>query len=457
MDTISKITRFALPVLLWFSACSPARTQMLDLFKTGDRVCFVGNSITHEGNFTNYITLYYATRYPDRKVNFYNAGVAGDAADDILARMDADILSNHPTVTVLMVGMNDVRRELYDLKNAGDTAIDHQKQLALKNYQVKTIKIADRFQQAGIRQVFELPTIYDETSRFAKITAKGINAALGQCAVFLRATAPKYDAGIVDYYSLLNRVNHDGQLKDAAFTIIGDDRVHPQQPGNLIMAYQFIKSMGIDGVVSRTVIDIKKSTPELLDNCSVKIIDSKSNALHFESTEKALPFPVEAAALPALNYVNFTQALNQEVLQVKNLEAGNYRLLIDQTDAGTFSATALSSGVNLAMNNATPQYKQALSVQNYCNQYHDVQLSLRGIAFVEYTKLNQLHLKDFKANEAYLAAHPESNEYLAAKDKQYLTFKPQQQQLTKQLDTIRDLIYKANQPKKHVFELVKVD
>src|SRR5947207_2575157 len=118
-----------LPFLIVFAyfVAAPCYAQNTPgLFKNNDRVCFVGNSITHEGDFTNYIALYYATRYPNKKIFFYNAGIAGDEASDMLARMDKDILIHKPTVAVLMAGMNDVRRDLYELKSLGDTAVKHQ-------------------------------------------------------------------------------------------------------------------------------------------------------------------------------------------------------------------------------------------------------------------------------------------------------------------------------------------
>ncbi len=91
------------------------------VFKTGDRVCFVGNSITHEGEFTGYIALYYATRFPAEKISFFNGGIAGDEASDIISRMDSEVLVHPPSVTGSIVGMKDVRSHLYALKHIGHT------------------------------------------------------------------------------------------------------------------------------------------------------------------------------------------------------------------------------------------------------------------------------------------------------------------------------------------------
>lgn len=51
-----------------------------ELFKDGETVCFLGDSITHGGRFHSYVYDYYLTRFPDRTVRFVNAGISGDSA-----------------------------------------------------------------------------------------------------------------------------------------------------------------------------------------------------------------------------------------------------------------------------------------------------------------------------------------------------------------------------------------
>ena len=55
-----------------------AGAQQPEPFKKGDRVAFVGNSITDGGHYHSYIWLYYMTRFPDRKISIYNCGIGGD-------------------------------------------------------------------------------------------------------------------------------------------------------------------------------------------------------------------------------------------------------------------------------------------------------------------------------------------------------------------------------------------
>lgn len=48
---------------------------LLPQFSDGERVCFVGDSITHGGSYHSYVYLYYLTRFPDRDIRVFNDGI----------------------------------------------------------------------------------------------------------------------------------------------------------------------------------------------------------------------------------------------------------------------------------------------------------------------------------------------------------------------------------------------
>lgn len=54
--------------------------QQVAPFRSGDRVAFVGNSITDGGHYHSYIWLYYMTRFPEMRMQMFNCGVGGDTA-----------------------------------------------------------------------------------------------------------------------------------------------------------------------------------------------------------------------------------------------------------------------------------------------------------------------------------------------------------------------------------------
>src|SRR5689334_13423410 len=74
-------------------------------FQPGERVVFVGNSITEAGYYESYIWLYYVLHYPGRRITIYNAGIGGDRAQNIAARLDDDVFAKKPTTICLTFGM----------------------------------------------------------------------------------------------------------------------------------------------------------------------------------------------------------------------------------------------------------------------------------------------------------------------------------------------------------------
>jgi len=81
--------------------------QKIAPFHAGDRVAFVGNSITDGGHYHSYIWLYYMTHFPNMRITCFNAGIGGDAIDQIYNRFDDDVFGKNPTVLTLTWGMND--------------------------------------------------------------------------------------------------------------------------------------------------------------------------------------------------------------------------------------------------------------------------------------------------------------------------------------------------------------
>ena len=74
----------------------PESSRSLDRLelKDGDTLVFLGDSITHQCLYTQYVEDFYYTRYPKMRVHFHNAGVGGDRAQDALDRFDGDVAAS---------------------------------------------------------------------------------------------------------------------------------------------------------------------------------------------------------------------------------------------------------------------------------------------------------------------------------------------------------------------------
>ncbi len=77
---MSKKLLLAVLVLVSFSTglCVAQSTNFF--FRNGDRIVFVGDSITQQRLYTTYIEAYTLTRFPAQSFVFRNAGWSGDTA-----------------------------------------------------------------------------------------------------------------------------------------------------------------------------------------------------------------------------------------------------------------------------------------------------------------------------------------------------------------------------------------
>ncbi len=432
-------------------------------FENGDRVCFIGDSITHGGLYHSYITLFYTTRFPERKLKTFNCGISGDSANGATRRFDWDVAIHSPTISTIMMGMNDVRRGLYGKENPDEKNLASRKS-AFNRHTASMRKLANQLKAVDSEIIFITPSIYDQTSTMEKENLYGVNDALGICAQKARTLAAEFGGSVVDFHSEMSRVNAEYQKTDTVRTIVGGDRVHPRAMGHLIMAYTFLKAQGISPYVSKIVIDFKKRKLTEKRNAEVYGLVASNDEVRFSCLERALPFPIPSGSEGALELVPFVEKLNQETLSVRGLNEGTYILTIDDVAVGEYTADALQKGINLATNTQTPQYKQAKSVAEANAKRHSlVAHKLRSFVHTEiYLRSKKdLDMNDFEAVKAALNARVakmrkqglSSAGYYDGQTKLYLKEKPKEAEYISQIEEAAKVMAAKNTPVKHQFVL----
>lgn len=433
------------------------------LFTNGSSVAFLGNSITHSGDFHHYVSLYYATRFPNEKVSFYNLGIRGNNANDFLKRMDIDILAKKMDYYVVMAGMNDVNRLLYNVEKQGDPEVQQQKQWALNDYKKNYEKVIQRLLAAGSKVILQKPSIYDQTGDLRAPNQPGVNDALQKCTEIIDQLASKYKLQIIDYFTIMKDINQKIQSVDPKKTIVGNDRVHPNAPGHFVMAYQFLKSIKSPTYVS--AIELEKGKFKKTENVTVDKLIWNNQSITFTALEKSLPFPVPTEAEPALNLVPFDEELNTQLLKISPLATGNYMLKIDGVITANFTAEQLQKGVNLATIKNTPQYKQAQQVAQQTIAYRNAQRKLRDLKFIEYSYFPKRiwGSSDIKVSKnvtdsilkSLKGTREKKYNELLPQFEAYLKNKPQQTEVEKMVAELSNQIYSINKPTTHTYEIVK--
>lgn len=458
----ASLLRFLSTMFFVLLLCAGVRAQHQPLFKDGDRVAFIGNSITQDGRYHMLLQAFFATRFPGNKVSFFNCGIAGDVADGMLRRFEEDILSHKPDHAFLMTGMNDAPRWSFGAGVRVDTKVLEQRKTAFENYKAKTALITEKLVAAGVRPILITPSIFDQTAVMDQVNLMGVNDELERYSAYIRDLAAKQDLPVVDFQAVMRGLNAREQAKDPTFTIVGPDRVHPGEVGHFIMAREIIKVLFPNRFVSSVEMDAANGTLQLAHNCRVKV-DREAKLPAFTLQPNALPFVVDKGFRPGLDLLPFREIFNQEMLRIKNLPAGTYALHIDDVAVDTFSAEEIGNGVDLALNPRTPQYQQAERVFRLCQSYHKTYGKLRSIAFVTYQMLKAYKGDDSIADKrAFLTAKNAKSvgeswhEWHKQQTRLYFELLPQEEQLRDELEAVRTQIYTANQPVLHRYALTRL-
>lgn len=443
----------------------PAHAQTIQPFKQGDRVVFTGNSITDGGHYHSYIWLYYITHFPNRRITVFNAGIGGDVSRQMLERLDGDVFAQKPTVVTLTFGMNDTGYQ--NLKGAkADSTYSAKVAESLKSFRL----IEDKLKQhTEVRKVMIGSSPYDETARIKTTPLIGKNAAMLKIAADQQSTAAKDHWDFIDLNRPMTAINLQQQQADSTFTMEGNDRIHPTNDGQMVMAYLFLKAQGLAGnKVANIVINVNNSRVALSENCTVTAPVINANNIKFNYLANSLPYPMDTIASgfgrPAkpqsavLKLVPFTDEFNQEILQVKGLKGKlQYTLKIDGQPMGNWMGDDYAKGINMALLNNTPQYQQALAIMHLNEERWTVERRLREYYWMHYSILKPkgLLFNDGPATLDSLNKYAKKDFFVAVTVPTYqkARFKSVRDAWQKEINLLTDEIYRINKPVNHLIEI----
>jgi lysophospholipase L1-like esterase len=443
------------------------------VFQDGERVCFIGDSITHgDPNTPDYhelIYLYYLTRFPDRKIAIFDRGISGDSAQGAIQRFKTDMAPCHATVSTIMLGMNDVGRPLYEGSSPTCTPeVQAKRDARLKLYREKMEALCRLVVDSGSRLVLLTPSPYDQVTKSAAADlldpgAWRVNDGLVRFSEAVRELAKQFNAPVVDMNGGTLAVLERLHQKDPTRALCARDRVHPNVGGHWVMAYLFLKGQNAPAVVSAVTIDAAGAKVVEQVNGAVSELAAANGAVRFILAAKALPFPTDEVGPRNVNIVPFMDEFNRETLRVTSLRPGAYTLGIDGVAVGDYDAAQLAAGVNLAENLRTPQHRQATQVAAVNRQRDNLSCKLRGLALIEFTQLNRF--KGDKTDMAKVRAffdevlagmegkswHP----FFKGQFDNYLRDKPEEAKIQAEIAGLEKDLYQINQPKPHRYELTR--
>lgn len=457
-------------ILLIIMACvtsAMSYAQSVKPFKEGDRVIFLGNSITDGGHYHSYIWLYYMTHFPNMPITIFNGGIGGDTAYDMYKRLDGDIFSKNPSVLLVTFGMNDSGYYEYNGDNATEFA-ETKYQESINNYK----QMEKRFLSLpSTRIVMVGGSPYDETAEIEGNTAfKNKNETIKRIIDYQIESAKKNGWEYIDWNAPMLAINQERQKENPKFTLCGNDRIHPDNDGHMVMAYLFLKAQGFAGqCVADIEINASKKRVEKAVNCEITDIKKNGNELSFNYLAESLPYPLDTIArgwgfkqcqAKAVEYVPFMEEMNSETLKISGLK-GKYRLLIDDEEIGIWSGNELEQGINLAAETKTPQYQQALAIMHLNERRWEIERLFREYAWCQYGFFQQQGLLDANNRKAIevLDDNVEKNAWLKGHRDSYtrMMHQPVRDAMNQEMDVLISTIYEINKPIKRKIAIRKIN
>lgn len=253
------------PLISFFGALSmcvvslfnPLNAEAELLVKNGEKIAFLGDSITAQGasSPSGYVWLVMSGLEANGvKATAIGAGIGGHKSNDMLKRLENDVLSKKPDWMTLSCGVNDVWHG--------------EKGVPLEDYKKNITAIVERAQAAGVKVMILTSTMIKEDQ------ANELNQKLAAYNEFLRGLAAEKKCALAD-------LNAEMQEAVKAAAQVGKpktngnyltaDGVHMNPAGNQMMAQGVLKGFGLDAAQISKVNEGWQDLPGAVEVGKIKV------------------------------------------------------------------------------------------------------------------------------------------------------------------------------------------
>jgi lysophospholipase L1-like esterase len=317
---------------------------------TGSRVAIIGDSITEQKLYSKYMEAYLLACSGVSDVHVFQFGWGGEQAGGFAARMDNDLTVFRPTVATLCYGMNDGGYQPYRDEIG-------------KNYENNMRNILAKLDKMNVKSVVVGSPGAVDTNFFRPGQMMGdtpshvaYNNNLSHLRDIDRTLATEKNQLFADVHAtMFDAMTKAQAVLGKEYDVCGRDGFHPGNNGQLLMAYAFLKGLGLDGNIGEIAVDLKgksKATP------GHSIVGGEAGTLELQSDRWPFCFQGDdkssAGTRSILPFTSFNADLNRLTLKVQGLDA-SHAIVKWGTEEKKFTKEQLTNGVNLAAEfTATP-------------------------------------------------------------------------------------------------------
>jgi len=222
---------FSSALALLVLASSPFAAEPALKLKKGDRIVFLGDSITQAGvDAKGYITLIRKALQDNADVEIIGAGISGNKVPDLQRRLDKDVLAKKPAIVFIYIGINDV---WHGEKNPANGTSKEKFEAGLKD-------VIGRITAAGAKVILCTPTVIGEKND----GTNNLDAKLDEYAEISRAVAKELKVPLCDLRKVFQNYLRKNNPDNTGKGILTGDGVHLNDEGNQRVAEAMLEMLG---------------------------------------------------------------------------------------------------------------------------------------------------------------------------------------------------------------------
>ncbi len=215
------------------------------LLEKNARLVFAGDSVTDVGRnqpvaegtlfdmlgkgYPQLISGWLNAFYPELNLYICNAGTSGNTSRDLLRRWDSEILDKAPTWVSIMIGINDIWRQI-------DSPAQPSGHVLPDEFRDNVAKMIEKTLAAGARIILWTPSFIESNMNDA------MAAMAKQYGDICAELAQAHSLLFIDMNKKWERILASGHHPEW----VSWDRVHPNNIGHTVMAKAFLDTIGFD-------------------------------------------------------------------------------------------------------------------------------------------------------------------------------------------------------------------